>query len=55
MKCLMWKDYLKHQSVTQNVSILFINNRLQFFHKLWKNLRKKIFHSLWKDYSKNNL
>ena len=25
----------------KNVSILFINNRLQFFHKLWKNLRKE--------------
>lgn len=28
-----------------------ITNRLQFFHKLWKNLKRKIFHNLWKDYT----
>ncbi len=50
MKCLMWKDCLKHLSAMQNASMLFIVNRLQFFHNLWKNLRKKIFHSLWKGY-----
>ncbi len=50
MKCLMWKDCLKHLSAMQNASMLFIVNRLQFSHNLWKNLRKKIFHSLWKGY-----
>ncbi len=49
MKCLMLKDYPKLLSVTQNDFILFIANRLQFFHSLWKNLKRQIFHNLWKD------
>lgn len=51
MKCLMLKDCPKLQFDTQSDFIPFITNRLQFFHKLWKNLKRKIFHNLWKDYT----
>ena len=51
MKCRMWRGFQKHRYDMQSDSILFIANRLQFFHNLWKNLKGKIFHSLWKDYT----